>query len=249
MNQTTLSNRDLVALAEIVDSERTWFEVSRDPRLKWRMVSADTCCSGFWDWDGLSYNPNIDVSILLATPLCPWNWDTVSLNTCIPMCDIIRCKELPWNWTLITRERATWPMMYKHPQVPWDYAEFSCTKKLSKKVLIENPHLPWNYAHLSKTRMITIAFVSRPDVSVRPWDWAALTRNEQISVTSMLSHSSLPWDWEFLIAGRYVTLNQMFKYPHVPWEWSWIEPYLEEHQLHMTPREFYDRLDKRCREI
>ena len=56
-----------------------------------------------WNWNGISYNPNITMDIIDKYFDKPWNWYGISGNPNITMEFIEKNLDKPWIWTGISR--------------------------------------------------------------------------------------------------------------------------------------------------
>ena len=68
-----------------------------------------------WDWDNISYNPNLALEIIEKYPEKPWDWTGISRNPNITMEMIEKYPEKPWNWSYVSHNpNITMEFIEKH---------------------------------------------------------------------------------------------------------------------------------------
>ena len=79
-----------------------------------------------WNWNGISYNPNITFNIIRENPEKPWNWYNLSQNPNITWDIIQNNLEKPWNWDGISRNpNITFNIIRENPEREWNWIEIS----------------------------------------------------------------------------------------------------------------------------
>jgi predicted transcriptional regulator len=85
-----------------------------------------------WNWNAISYNPNLTFDFVKAHPNRPWDWLAISRHKNITM-DIIEANiEMNWNWTCI----------YHNPNLTFDFADKYSSKiqKYSWYLILSNKY-------------------------------------------------------------------------------------------------------------
>ena len=89
-----------------------------------------------WNWEYISYNPNITIEIIENNPEKPWDWYGISQNPNITMEMIDKYPDKPWDWNYISKNpNLTMEMIDKYPDKPWDWEVISKNKFTKEKEL------------------------------------------------------------------------------------------------------------------
>ena len=80
-----------------------------------------------WNWNGISYNPNITMEIIKANPDKPWDWIGISYNPNITM-----------------------EFVEDNPDKPWDWSGISYNPNITMEFIKANPDKPWNWNGISQ---------------------------------------------------------------------------------------------------
>ena len=92
-----------------------------------------------WDWNYISYNPNITMDIIINNPDKPWGWYSISRNPNITW-DIIRDNpDKPWNWESLSCNKFT---KEQEEFINRKYREYMASYKIQQWCLsiIISPH-------------------------------------------------------------------------------------------------------------
>jgi hypothetical protein len=80
-----------------------------------------------------------------------------------------------------------------------------------------NPDKPWNWAWLSNNPNITWDIVeANPD---KPWNWAWLSNNPNITWDVVAANPNKPWGWYWLSRNLNITRENIETNPMVSWDW------------------------------
>ena len=58
-----------------------------------------------WDWNAITYNPNLTMDYIISHPNIDWNFHYISFNDNITMEDI-KATQIPWIWSHVSRNRS-----------------------------------------------------------------------------------------------------------------------------------------------
>ena len=56
----------------------------------------------------------------------------------------------------------------------------------------------------------------------KPWDWAGLSENPNITMEIVLANPDKPWDWEYLSYNPNITWEIIEDNLDKPWNWYWL---------------------------
>ena len=92
-----------------------------------------------WNWNNVSYNPNITITYILAHPNLPWEWICVSQNRNISLSDILSHPELPWDWGYVSKNpNTTVKDILSHPELLWKWSNISRNEFLWNDTVYKN---------------------------------------------------------------------------------------------------------------
>jgi hypothetical protein len=205
------------------DMTELWYAISQDPRLTIETIYSNDGYAPYWNYRGVSRNPNLTIVHVVHNPNQAWDWDFLSMIPQFGVATMVLYKHLPWNWGAISEYRATWKHLLDYNYIPWDYTRFIYNTNMNTRILMKYIlTYPWNCDVLSSTSFITIDLLLIPGVWRLGWNWPKLTRNTCFSITTILKHNKFPWDWEYVIVYRKLTLSLVFENPNLPYRWSWL---------------------------
>ena len=102
-----------------------------------------------------------------------------------------------------------------HPTFKWNWDDLSLHPQLTTKVLAEFSDKPWNFYKLSTHENFEFAWVEvLPEKS--PWDWATVSGRVE-SMDIVLKNPTKPWDWSALTLNDNINEDDMIKNPDLPW--------------------------------
>ena len=79
-----------------------------------------------WNWNLLSYNPNITMEFIDKYPDKPWNWKWISSNPNITMDIIDKYPDKPWSWYSISRNpNIIMNIIEQYSDKPWNWYSIS----------------------------------------------------------------------------------------------------------------------------
>ena len=104
-----------------------------------------------WDWQGISQNPNITMSIIEKYPNKPWDWQWISRNPNITMSIIEKYPNKPWNWCWVSSN----PFTYQN-KISLTQTIFTQYNKRNNKYAI---------SHKKQTNLISIELLNTPPSS------------------------------------------------------------------------------------
>ena len=80
-----------------------------------------------------------------------------------------------------------------------------------------NRDKPWNWAFLSRNPNITWDIIKQnPD---KPWDWNFVSSNSNITWDIIQKNPDKPWDWSYLSSNSNITWDIIQQNPDKPWDW------------------------------
>ena len=100
-----------------------------------------------WNWDHLSTNPKLTMTIIENNLEESWNWSVISRNIEIT-CELMdKYANKPWDWdSLSSNLSLTMEIINKYADRPWKWDCLSLNKKVATVKNITNfPNKPWNY--------------------------------------------------------------------------------------------------------
>ena len=88
-----------------------------------------------WNWDELSYNPNITIEIVEKYPDKEWNWTEISNNIKLTIEFIEKFHEKPLDWQDVYNysDLITIEFIDKYPNKEWNWADISWFKSITKR--------------------------------------------------------------------------------------------------------------------
>ncbi len=146
-----------------------------------------------WDYNILSYNPNITLKYVLDNPDKPWSYHFLAQNSSITMKDILA-----------------------HPELPWDYSALSLNQSITMKDVWDNPQIPWHYASLStninlsmKDIFYDISLTTRTWAGMNWWSFHYLSQNNSLTIDDVIEHIEFDWDCYSLSQNFKVKYNDL----------------------------------------
>jgi len=146
----------------------------RNTKSQWCVVSKDfdhfleKNCDYPWDWQMLSWNPNLSFQYVLDHPEKSW------------------C----WSWLSST---VSFQYVLDHPELPWDCEWMSINPNLPFQYVLDHPEKSWGWSWLSEN--LTVKFQDILDHPEIPWNWHWLSKNPNVPLQYVLDHPELPWNW------------------------------------------------------
>lgn len=91
-------------------------------------------------------------------------------------------------------------------------------KSLLEKMIYKYPNKPWNWAYLSANPNISKHFIEQ--FINFPWRWDYVSCNKNINLDFVLKYIEKPWNWETLSENLKLKLKE--KYYNQPWEYTYL---------------------------
>lgn len=172
-----------------------------------------------WDWNALSYNPNLTWQHVAEHMDRPWNWSVLSRFEEVSFEFLLDREDT--NWTIVSEYTTRFALETSDGRsIPWEWS-----------YLTINPNLKWQWIEkavasgvspqefsnmLSKSPCVTLEIVlANPEFS---WNWHRLSANPNFTVDMALAHPDLPWSWPALSQNASTTLDKIERYPKMPWD-------------------------------
>jgi len=152
-----------------------------------------------WNWGALSYNKFLTIEHILSNTDKAWDWDGLSSNNNnITIDDVIKNNHLPWSWEYITyKKNLTIDHVLKHE--------------------LQDKLYNWNWYHISTFIVTWDDVLKYPHL---PYDWSALSINENITWDHILTNMDKDWDWNYISIHRENICEMTQKHPKLPWVWE-----------------------------
>lgn len=206
-------------------------------------------------WEYLSEHPQVNLASTRDFPNAPWCWldifrnPTVSLEDLLEHCRTVSTEKVvsfdtAHRYVMTTAAtNLNVPFEYRldHPDIWWNFAEFSAEDPHIVEHVQRFPNLGWSSQQLSHNPHITLDLVRGTyedpfepvevfDASGCPivhnyplplvafdWDWSALSENQAIRVQDMLEHRDLPWQWADASSNPTMTVEIVESHRELAW--------------------------------
>lgn len=230
-NNKNLIKWDFNALSEKVESfdfvlnhldfDWDWIRLSRNPIVNRKIVRDNPNLP--WQYQALSYNPNITIDDVLDDLNQDWNWFAISQKPSVTLEIINSHPNLPWILSgLSINPNITVEFVKSHPiinnRMNWDYFWISRNTNITWKIVCENPDFQWNYFGLSYNPSITIQ-----DVLTKPnkkWNWYEVSKKPSVTLDFVKSHHKIPWDWQGLSENPSISWLEVCTNLDLNWNWE-----------------------------
>ena len=182
-----------------------------------------------WDYQYLSYNPNLTEDFILKYSYQNWDIDYLIKNNKITdfnalskfksICKYIidkyptkswDCEWLIENTDINIEYHIPFNLIEKYPY-KWFYFYLSINPNLTEEFILKYPYQYWNIDYLIKNNKIT--------------DFNALSKFRNIDEYIIDNYPNKPWNWEWLIKNtdinieKYIPLNLIEKYRYKKWNY------------------------------
>ena len=207
-------------------------------------------------WEYLSEHPRVNLASTRDFPSAPWCWIEIFRNPDVSLADLLEhCRKLASEGAVSfdTAHRYVMttagmnpsvPFEYRldHPEIWWNFAEFSYVDPQVVEHVQRFPNLGWSVRELSHNPHITLDFVLGtyedpladtgevfdargcpavanllPPLLSFDWDWTALSENKAIRVQDMLDHRELPWQWSDASSNPTITVEIVEGHRELGW--------------------------------
>ena len=103
-----------------------------------------------WDWESLSWNPNITFDMVCKYPQKPWDWFHLSTNPNITIELVEQHPDQPWDWNgLSLNPNVTYDIVERHSDKPWDWGGLSQNPNMTLDIVEKHPDHSWDWNQLS----------------------------------------------------------------------------------------------------
>ena len=241
---------------EIISENINIEDVINNPELPWdyialsinsKVTSDDLINHSELPWDYQVLSAHIDVNFVYANPQCDWYYpslyDRIKLDLILPSgnkyinddhikyCYLSENPNLTIDYILEHLDKPwQWEKIYSNPNISLEdiikrnlhnqyfnafqqvYPDYCVEnlKKLSWRIITQYvsldifdkyPKKPWDYAELSKNKNLTMDYVlAHPDIK---WNYEQLSCDNQITLSDVLDHWDLPWDIHGVLEYKY----------------------------------------------
>jgi hypothetical protein len=136
-----------------------------------------------WDYEEISYNPNLTIGFVLGHLDKYWDWSRVSSNCGISLQDIIDNPELPWEYDFIScNDNLTLEFVVSHMDENWSWYQVAQNKNIKISDIVKlvemtdlRPYISLEYRYMVMNPNLTAKFVI--DHIDGGWDFGCLSEN------------------------------------------------------------------------
>ena len=191
-----------------------------------------------WDFEALSYNPNITWEFIRDHPQMKWDYNLLSRNPNITW-EIIKDNPHPpcgeWNYivalanpTLVTCKENINDYIFKH--ISTNFSESSSCFAYVGLYLSQNPNVDWDYVlcnpriewyyhYLAKNAKFTWNIVKSNPIF---WKYDSLNTNPNITWEIIKDNPQIKWQYYIFSSNPNITLSVIKANPHAKWDDYWL---------------------------
>ncbi len=149
------------------------------------ILSINTAPRYSWRWDIIS--KTVTMNVVLLHPEYLWDYNSMSYNPNITMDIIIKNLDKPWNWHRLSKHRDILDVVLSYPDLSWDWNILSKHPNLTMQIILMFPKKAWSWDVLSYHPNIGLDDIFNH--SKLDWDFDLVLYNPSLTCGFMYSHT------------------------------------------------------------
>lgn len=147
-----------------------------------------------------------------------------------------------WDWLALSLNRSiSFEFIQAHRDYPWNIPAVSRNSSITETIVRSNVTFPWRYNELCSNPNISFDFILEyilKSTSKIDINWAALSANPSITISTIEQYSNYPWNDQYISMNPNITSNYIL---NAGASRKWFMPYVSTNKG-ITERDIYKNI-------